>query len=410
MPPPGMRGHEGPPVGGSRAPLERGQFGEPKLAEKPSGGKEDKRQAFLDHVQKSFRATEKANETGKAEDHRAAAESRTQAAKLAREAGLHGVAAQHEDAAKQHSDASAKGGTPPEPGLAAKNRAFEKEYDESRARGKAHDAQRAATVGMPMEGRERQEYLKRSDEAAKEKLAEKPVGKKGGGKGGSLAQQRRQAAYGGESAEEVSAHAHDLSTKAHESNLPKDHEEARKAHEHAAKYMKQEGRHDESGEHARASQEHGKITSKLHAGTGEKASMEHTKAAAGVEPKGRRVPEWMKEGAGKRGGASSGYGAKELAKASGRGKGKDPIETFRETGKSGGDWKKGEKLKQFAEGGKGKRAPSAAPEGKGAGGEPAKLGKGHKVIGKHPEYGPVMKGPKGGTYVIIKGTKYYGKY
>ncbi len=33
---------------------------------------------------------------------------------------------------------------------------------------------------------------------------------------------------------------------------------------------------------------------------------------------------------------------------------------------------------------------------------------GHQVVANHAKYGPVMKGPKGGTYIIYNGKKYYG--
>jgi hypothetical protein len=39
-----------------------------------------------------------------------------------------------------------------------------------------------------------------------------------------------------------------------------------------------------------------------------------------------------------------------------------------------------------------------------------KLPEGHKVVDHHEKWGPVIKGPRGGTYTIYNGIKYYGDY
>ena len=61
-----------------------------------------------------------------------------------------------------------------------------------------------------------------------------------------------------------------------------------------------------------------------------------------------------------------------------------------------------------------KPEPKPAPKPKAEGVEPVKPGTTHRfgdpVVGKHPKYGSVMKGPRGATYVVIKGIRYYGDY
>ena len=78
-----------------------------------------------------------------------------------------------------------------------------------------------------------------------------------------------------------------------------------------------------------------------------------------------------------------------------------------------------------AEAAKGRAEKSAGAKAAGAAAGGAKLadvkkvaqgartepgGKKPNVVGQHKKYGPVMKGKRGGTYVMHNGIKYYGKY